>query len=301
MSFLHAIVEPGFFSSSVIATALVIGCLTAVVSAVVGTFTVLRSQSFMGHALSDIGTTGGAAAYLAGVPTIYGFILINLATSGFLEALGIKSKKERDVATGVILGGALGLASLFLYLDTTNTSTSGDTMNLLFGSILTIQSSIEPLFIALAALALMFIVATYRQLLLASLDPDLLRVKNRSPQLAGIAFLVALSLAVAMSAIAIGTILSTALLIGPAAAAVRLGKNMRSVFVYSSTIGVLSIFFGVLLSYDSYNWPPFHHGWPVSFFVVSIIFITYLVTLFIKPRSKSYSPAHLDTPRSTDV
>ena len=31
-----------------------------------------------------------------------------------------------------------------------------------------------------------------------------------------------------------------------------------------------------MLAYDSYDWPPAGHGWPVSFFVVSIVFVVYL-------------------------
>jgi zinc/manganese transport system permease protein len=33
---------------------------------------------------------------------------------------------------------------------------------------------------------------------------------------------------------------------------------------------------GLLLSYDSYYWPPLHQGWPVSFFVVTLVLIVYL-------------------------
>ncbi len=286
MTILHDLIEPGFFSSSVIDTALIIGCLTAVVSAATGTFTVLRSQSFTGHALSDIGATGGAAAYLAGVPTIYGFVVVNLVAGTFLEALGIKNRKERDIVTGVVLGAALGLTALFLYFDTTTTSASGDTMNLLFGSILTIQSSLVGVFIGLSVISVALLAVYYRQLLLSSLDPDLLQAKNRSPRAASLAFLLALALAVSMSAIAIGAILSTALLIGPAAAATRLAKDMKSTFVYACLMGAASIFLGLLLSYDSYTWPPFHHGWPVSFFVVAIIFVIYLLTL-LKPEAKT--------------
>ncbi|MCL5048667.1 MAG: metal ABC transporter permease [Firmicutes bacterium] len=286
MNILHDIVEPGFFSSSVIDTALVIGCLTAIVSAVAGTFTVLRSQSFIGHALSDIGATGGAAAYLVGVPTIYGFVAINLAIGVFLDALGINNKKERDIVTGVVLGASLGLTALFLYLDTTNTSGSGDTMNLLFGSILTIQPSLINVFIVLSALSIALLIVYYRQLLLSSIDTDLLQAKRRSPKAASLVFLLALALAVSMSAIAIGAILSTALLVGPATAATRLAKDMKSTFIYASLIGGVSIFLGLLLSYDSYTWPPYHHGWPVSFFVVAVIFIIYLLTL-LKPEAKT--------------
>jgi hypothetical protein len=34
----------------------------------------------------------------------------------------------------------------------------------------------------------------------------------------------------------------------------------------------------VLLAYDSYYWSSSHASWPVSFFIVVIIFFSYLVT-----------------------
>ena len=33
---------------------------------------------------------------------------------------------------------------------------------------------------------------------------------------------------------------------------------------------------GILLAYDSYYWGPGHHSLPVSFFIVAIVFATYL-------------------------
>ena len=35
---------------------------------------------------------------------------------------------------------------------------------------------------------------------------------------------------------------------------------------------------GIVLAYDSYDWPPAGHGWPVSFFVVTLVFILYLLS-----------------------
>jgi zinc/manganese transport system permease protein len=35
---------------------------------------------------------------------------------------------------------------------------------------------------------------------------------------------------------------------------------------------------GVLLAYDSYYWFPSRGGWPVSFFVVTLVFLLYLVS-----------------------
>ena len=43
-------------------------------------------------------------------------------------------------------------------------------------------------------------------------------------------------------------------------------------------IGIGAMWLGIVLAYDSYEWPPAGHGWPVSFFVVSIVFVLYLLS-----------------------
>src|SRR5580658_7824795 len=95
---------PGFFSSAPVHTALLVAGFAAVSSAVVGTFTVLRGQSFAGHSLADIGTAGGSAAFLVGVNPLYGFIAMNVVAAGVMELIGIRRPRGRDVATGIVLG-----------------------------------------------------------------------------------------------------------------------------------------------------------------------------------------------------
>ena len=55
---MHVLFEPGFFASGPVHTAVMLGAVVAIVSAIVGVFTVMRSQSFAGHALTDVATTG---------------------------------------------------------------------------------------------------------------------------------------------------------------------------------------------------------------------------------------------------
>jgi zinc/manganese transport system permease protein len=89
--------------------------------------------------------------------------------------------------------------------------------------------------------------------------------------------LVAIALAVSLAALTIGTILSTALLVGPAAAALRLTARPGLAVLWSAGIGLAATWLGILLAYDSYYWPPARHGWPVSFFVVTLVFAFYLL------------------------
>jgi zinc/manganese transport system permease protein len=276
--FLSPLIEPGFFSNLPVQTALVVGGVVAIVSGIVGTFTVMRGQSFAGHSLADIGTAGGSAAFLLGISPLFGFVAMNLMAAGVMEWIGIRRPRGRDLATGIVLGAALGLAALFLYLDTTASSTTGATVNVLFGSIFTLPPSMIPIIAIFSVVAAGTVLLMYRPLILTSISVDLAIAQGIRVRLVGIGYLVALALAVSLSAITIGAILSTALLIGPAATALRVTNRPGRAAVIAAVIGVIATWLGVLLAYDSYYWFPNGGGWPVSFFVVTLIFLVYLVS-----------------------
>jgi zinc/manganese transport system permease protein len=277
MSLAGAIIASGFFASSAVRTALAVGAAAALVAGPLGVLTVIRGQSFAGEALGDIGTTGGSGGFLVGIGPLWGFLIINVAAGTLMELVGVRRRTGRDLATGVVLGAGLGLAALFLYLDSTLRGTTGATVTILFGSLFTVQSSTLPLVLVLALLVLAGLTLLARPLLLASASPELAAARGVPLGLLGAAYLVALSLSVALCAITIGSILSTALLIGPAAAALRITRRPAGALAVAAVLGILATWLGVLLSYDSYDWPPLHTGWPVSFFVVALVFVEYLV------------------------
>jgi zinc/manganese transport system permease protein len=85
-------------------------------------------------------------------------------------------------------------------------------------------------------------------------------------------------------------VLSTALLIGPAATALRIAKGPVRAMAVAACIGVAATWLGIVLAYDSFYWPPAGRGWPVSFFVVTLIVGGYLVTyLRRRPESREAS------------
>src|ERR1700677_3590296 len=91
----------GFFSSEPVHTALLVGAVIAVTSAVVGVFTVTRGQSFAGHALADIGTTGGSGAFLIGINQFWGYLAFGAAAAAVMEMIGVQRRRGRGGATGV--------------------------------------------------------------------------------------------------------------------------------------------------------------------------------------------------------
>ncbi len=284
MSFLTAVFEPGFFGSAPVHVALLAGGVVAVVSGIVGTFTVMRGQSYAGHALADISVTGGSGSFLIGISPLWGFAGTSVAAAGIMDMIGIRRPRGRDLATGIVRGAGLGLAALFLYWDTTRTATTGATVTILFGSMFTISSSIIPVMTAFSLAAVGIVTVLYRPLLLSSVSSDLAVVRGIPVRVAGALCLIAIALAVSLSAMTIVAILSTALLGGPAATALRLTSRPGLVMIWSALISLAATWLGILLAFDSFYWPPVRHGWPVSFFVVVLVLVFYLLAqLFSNP------------------
>jgi zinc/manganese transport system permease protein len=270
--------EPGFFASAQVHVAVVIGGVVAAVSAVTGFFTVTRGQSFAGHSLGDVSAAGGSGALLAGLSPLTGFVGLGVIGAGTMELIGVRRVRGRDLATGIVLGAAIGLSALFLYLDTTAGATTGATQQVLFGSILTTTSSTIPAVAILGGIAVGAIALVCRPLLLATVSPDIAAARGVPVRLVGLAYMLSLAVAVGLSSLAVGAILSTALLIGPSAAALRLTKRVSWALAATCLIGVGTTWIGILLAYDSYYWGSAHQGLPVSFFIVAVIFATYLAT-----------------------
>jgi len=291
--------EPGFFASAPVRTAVVIGGVVALVSAVVGVFTVMRGQSFAGHALGDVSAAGGSGALLTGLTPLTGFIGLGIIGAGVMDLIGVRRVRGRDLATGIVLGAAIGLSALFLYLDTSRSTTTGATQQILFGSIFTVSSSL-PVIVTFSVLAVGAIAVIWRPLLLTTISPDIAAARGVPVRLVGLAYMLALAVAVALSSLTIGAILSTALLIGPAAAALRLTRRMGRALILACLIGVAATWAGILLAYDSYYWGSSHQGLPVSFFIVAVIFAAYLLT-GLPARRPAARPRETGAPPTADA
>lgn len=266
----------GFLANGPVRTALALGGGAAAVSAVVGVFTVMRGQSFAGHALADVSSAGGSASFLLGISPLFGFLGLSALAAAVMEWADARDTGERDLLTGVLLGVGLGLTALLLYLEAASGSVSGAAIAVLFGSMFTIPPSIVPAALAVAGVALVVIAVIYRPLLLSALSPDLAQARGSRVRLIGLAHALTLALAVSLAALTVGAILSTALLIGPAAVALRLADRPGRALALAVAIGLGATWGGILLAYQSFYWSG-GRGWPVSFFIVALTFIAYLL------------------------
>lgn len=275
MRTLTAATTSGFLASPTVHTALLVGGFVAAVTGIVGVFTVVRGQSFAGHALADLGAVGGSGAFLLGISQLWGFIGAGIVAALLMEVIGVRRLQGRDVATGVVFGFGLGLTALFLYWDTTIGGSSNAAVSVLFGSLFVLDPGVIAPVIGLSIVTLLLIGAIYRWLLMESIDHDLAAARGVPVRLAGILFLIALALAVELSSLTIGAILSTALLIGPAATALLLTRRFGLAVVISACLAVAITCVGCWVSYESYYWSG-GTNWPVSFCIVAVVFLVYV-------------------------
>ena len=281
---MRVLFEPGLWTNASVRVGLIVGVVVAIASASVGLFTVVRSQSFAGHALADVASTGGAGAGLAGVSPLIGFVVGSLVGAGAMEAVGVERVRQRDVATGVVLGAATGLSALFLYLIALTSSSTGTTQTVLFGSLFTVAPSTVPVVVALSGAVVVTLAAIGRPLLFASLSPEAARARGVRVARVALAFTGLMAITVGLSSLVIGSILSTALLIGPPAAALRLGGRLAVSVVTATSLGVVAVVVGVILSYDSFYWWPSHRALPVSACVVLAVVLEYAALSIVGAR-----------------
>ncbi|MCE5361117.1 metal ABC transporter permease [Candidatus Igneacidithiobacillus taiwanensis] len=266
-----------FVQNSAVQTALWIGALAALLNGTIGVFTVLRQHSFAGHALGDSSSAGGAVAIFVGISALWGFLVMAWMAALAIAGLGLRRAQERDLATGVVLGATLGISALFLYLDVTTTQASGATVDVMFGSIFALAPQLRWPILLLVGTAVGIVLAFYRPLLLISADTDLARAAGLPVRRLELLYLLLLGGAAALSALSIGVILATTLLLGPAAAGLRLARKPWQSFLYAQGIALFAVFGGIYLAFASYYWSG-GASWPVSFFVVVLILLCYLAS-----------------------
>jgi zinc/manganese transport system permease protein len=241
------------------------GSVVAVVAGVVGYFVVLRSLSFATHALSHIGFAGATGALVLALSPVYGMLALTLGSSTLIGLLG-KRLYGRDVVIGTVLAWTLGLGVLFLSL---YVGYATEAYSILFGQILGIGRQDVQLALWAGGATLLAMALIYRPLLFASLDEEIAEAKGVPVHLLSVLFMMIVGFAVAAAAQVMGVLLIFALLVTPAAVAERLTTRPPLAIALSVLFSLLFTWGGLAVA--------FYTPYPVSFFITSFAFGTYVV------------------------
>jgi zinc/manganese transport system permease protein len=247
------------------------GTIVAIVAGAIGYFVVLRGSAFAAHALSHIGFAGATGAVVLAVNPIIGLLVFTVGAGMAIGALGNRLR-GRDVTIGIVLAWALGLGVLFLSL---YRGYATEAYALLFGQILGISTGDVDVTLAAGAVTLIALVAVYRPLLFSSVDEDLASAKGVPVTALSIGFMAILAVAVTEAVQVVGVLLIFALIVTPAAIAVRFSSRPPIAILIGIVLALVFTWLGLAIAYYSPH--------PVSFFITSLAFGTYVVVRIAEP------------------
>jgi zinc/manganese transport system permease protein len=240
------------------------GTIIAVLSGIVSYLVVLRRSSFAAHALGHVGFSGAAGAVLFGVNPFYGLLLFTTVSGSGIAVLG-KKASHRDVEIGTVLAFMLGLGLLFL---AAYNGYATEAYSILFGQVVGISSAQVALTFWSSLIVLLALGLVFRQILFASLDEEVAEAKGMHTTLLGVVFMLALAVAISVAVTVIGVLLIFALMVTPAAIAVRLAKRPLYAILISVGVALFATWAGAFIA--------FYEVEPTSFFIVTIIFLIYV-------------------------
>lgn len=247
------------------------GTVVAIVAGAIGYFVVLRGSSFAAHALSHIGFAGAAGAVVLGLSPVVGLLVFTMGAGTAIGALGNRLR-GRDVTIGIVLAWTLGLGVLFISL---YRGYATEAYAILFGLILGISQAEVLVTVIAGVVTIAALIFVYRPLLFSSIDEELAKARGVPVTALSIAFMAILAVAVTEAVQVVGVLLIFALIVTPAAIAVRFTSRPSRALAIGIALSLAFTWLGLSIGYFSPH--------PVSFFITSIAFGTYLAVRISEP------------------
>jgi len=227
-------------------TALMAGCATAVVCAIIGVYVVLNRIVFLGAALAQLSAAGIALGFLLGLHTTSLAILLAVAGVLFLSFRPRTSRIPVDGLLGIVF--AVAWASSILMV--ARSAQGAEELNfLLQGNILTAShGDVRLVLVLLAAIGGLHLLCV-RPFVFVSFDPETARTLGLRTRLWTILLYTSLGTTIALTIHVVGILVVFALLVLPPICGLLLGRRLPSVFLISVIVAVVGVIAGLFLSF----------------------------------------------------
>lgn len=255
---------------ALLANSIIAGAVLGLVGGLIGVFVMQRDLAFAVHGVSELSFAGAAAALLFGGSVVLGSLGGALAAAIIIGLLGAKAR-DRNSIVGVLMPFGLGLGILFLSL---YDGRSANRFSLLTGQIVSVSSPDLGWLIGISIVVLLGLLVMWNPLRFDSLDPESAAARGVPTRAVSLVFMVLLGLIVAVSVHIIGALLVMALLVTPAAAAMRVTAGPVAVPVLAALFGFVSAVGGILLALAG--------TLPVSPYITTLSFTIYVVCWIVQ-------------------
>jgi manganese/zinc/iron transport system permease protein len=241
-------------SSPLVQTVLLGAGLIGAVSGALGVFAVLRRQSLLGDTISHAALPGICLGYLVAGGRDLGALLAGAFVTGALAALVLhqittRTRLKQDAALGLVLSlfFALGVV-LLTYAQGRGGSGALALQGFLFGQASAITRADVALMAIVAALVALGLGLFWRQVKLATFDPQGATLQGFPRSVIDAGLTLAIALAVVLGLQLVGVVLMVALLIAPAVAARQWVGSLGGMVVLAALLGAGAGMGGALVS-----------------------------------------------------
>jgi len=227
--------------------ALAASLLVGATCSLLGVYVVLRRMAFLGEAIAHTTMPGLVIAYLN-----QWNLLVGAVFSAVFAALGIGwlSRRQRlreDTAIGVVFTGMFALGIVLI----SRTKSYRDFSHLLFGNVLGVTNSDLLGILGVFVVVITVLALINKELMLTTVDPHHAQTIGVSAERVRYILLILMALAVVTGIQSVGVVLTTALIVTPAATASMLTRRLRWMFAWSVIFACASSVMGL---YASYYW-----------------------------------------------
>lgn len=245
------------------------GALLALIGGLVGVFVMHRELSFAVHGISELSFAGAAVFLLIGFDVVFGSVFGSFLAAAIIAFLGEKARDRNSIVAVLMpFGLGIGILALALY-----PGRAANKFGLLTGQIVAVDNPKLNAMIIISIIVIAVLMVIWRPLNFASLDTEVAVARGVNTKLLGIIFIMLLGLAVAAAVQIVGALLVLALLVTPAAAALRLSSSQVMVPVLSVSFALIAMVGGTLLALGG--------TLPISPYVTTISFLIYLIARLV--------------------
>ena len=241
-----------------------------------GVFLILRRMSLMADSMSHAILPGVALAFLVAGVSMTAMLIGGLATGLLVAVLaGIVARStglKEDASFAAFYLISLGLGVLLISLKGSNL----DLLHVLFGTVLGLDDGHLVFIMCVSSVTLIALALMYRPLIIECLDPAFLKMEGGGGSLVHAGFLILLVVNLVAGYQVMGTLLVVGMMMLPAAAARFWGRTLGWQLVLAVSMGVLSSYAGLVLSY--------HFSLPASSAIILSAGALYILSLLFGPQ-----------------
>ncbi len=235
--------------------ALIGSALLGLSCGLLGSFIVVRKMALMGDALSHAVLPGVAIGFLWNMTKDPLAILIGATIAGLLgtflvSAISRTTRLKEDAALGLVLATffAIGIC-LVTMIQRLPTGNKSGLDKFLFGQAAALSAEDITLMAIVTSIAVVMVVAFYKELLASSFDPGFSRSIGLPTRWIHHGLMLLLTASVVIALQAVGVVLVSAMLITPASAAYLLTDRLHRLVVMAAAFGVGAGMAGAFLSF----------------------------------------------------